>query len=79
MSPLDTRARAQLHTVALQLGLLTFVVQLVGVVAVGSRHGPSSVVLHLVAGLLLSSGLIVFGLHASRRSGLRRPRGQRLG
>ncbi|GAA3565903.1 hypothetical protein GCM10022197_22210 [Microlunatus spumicola] len=79
MSPLDTRARAQLHTVALQLGLLTFVVQLVGVVAVGSKHGPSSVMVHLVAGLLVSTGLIVFGLHASSKSGRKRPRDQRLG
>jgi len=79
MSPLDTRARAQLHTVALQLGLLTFVVQLVGVVAVGSKHGPGSVMLHLVAGLLLSAALIAFGLHLRNRSGLERTRGQRLG
>ena len=78
MSPLDTRTRAQLHTVALQLGLLTFVVQLVGVVAVGSKHGPGIVMVHLVAGLLLSTGLIVFGLHVGRKPVLRRARGQRL-
>jgi hypothetical protein len=62
MSPLSPPARHQLHTVALRLGLLTFVVQLVGVVAVGSRHGPSTVMLHLVVGLVLSAGLVAFGL-----------------
>lgn len=77
MSPLDSRTRAQLHMVALQLGLLTFVVQLVGVVAVGSKHGPGSVMVHLVAGLLISTGLIVFGL-VSGKSVLRRARAQRL-
>ena len=32
-----------------------------------------------IAGLLVSTGLIVFGLHASSKSGRKRPRDQRLG
>ena len=67
MSPLSPPARRQLHTVAFQLGLLTLVLQLVGVVAVATRHGPSAVVLHLVAGLLASTALVAFGLRGRGR------------
>lgn len=64
MSPLTSHARRQLRTVALQLGLLTLVVQAVGVVAVWFRHGPGTVVLHLVAGMVVSAALVAFGLLA---------------